>query len=164
MNPKTGMPDGAAITNGVVASLVLCIQLVPVKAISDGIFWMLFSLSVVFLLLTYVPMFPAFMNLRKNDPNRERVYKMPFKRGLLKAAMIIPMIELVGVIVTTVVPLSADEVSSKMPMLIGFFVLLAIGEVVRVASARGRTEEYHGLTPELAQKRLEEEAAAESAE
>ena len=164
MNPKTGMPDGAAITNGVVASLVLCIQLVPVKAISDGIFWMLFSLSVVFLLLTYVPMFPAFMNLRKNDPNRECVYKMPFKRGLLKAAMIIPMIELVGVIVTTVVPLSADEVSSKMPMLIGFFVLLAIGEVVRVVSARGRTEEYHGLTPELAQKRLEEEAAAESAE
>ena len=164
MNPKTGMPDGAAITNGVVASLVLCIQLVPVKAISDGIFWMLFSLSVVFLLLTYVPMFPAFMNLRKNDPNRERVYKMPFKGGLLKAAMIVPMIELVGVIITTVVPLSADEVSSKMPMLIGFFVLLAIGEVVRVVSAKGRTEEYHGLTPELAQKRLEEEAAAEPAE
>lgn len=61
-------------------------------------------------------------------------------------------------------PLSADEVSSKMPMLIGFFVLLAIGEVVRVVSAKGRTEEYHGLTPELAQKRLEEEAAAEPAE
>lgn len=154
MNPKTGMPDTAAIINGVVASLILCIQLVPIEAISNGIFWMLFSLSVVFLLLTYVPMFPAFMNLRKNDPNRKRVYELPFKGGMLKAAMIVPMVELIAVIITTVVPLSADEVSTKMPMLIGLIVLLVIGEVVRVVSARGRKEEYKGLTPELAEQRL----------
>lgn len=164
MNPKTGMPDTAAIINGVVASIILCIQLVPIEAISNGIFWMLFSLSVVFLLLTYVPMFPAFMNLRKNDPNRKRVYEMPFKGGLLKAAMIVPMVELVAVIVTTVVPLSASEVLTKMPMLIGLIVLVAIGEVVRVVSARGRKEEYKGLTPELAEQRLAEEAAAEKSE
>lgn len=164
MNPKTGMPDTAAIINGVVASIILCIQLVPIEAISNGIFWMLFSLSVVFLLLTYVPMFPAFMNLRKNDPNRKRVYEMPFKGGLLKAAMIVPMVELVAVIVTTVVPLSASEVPTKMPMLIGLIVLVAIGEVVRVVSARGRKEEYKGLTPELAEQRLAEEAAAEKSE
>lgn len=164
MNPKTGMPDGAAITNGVVCSLILCIQLVPIKAISNGIFWMLFSLSVVFLLLTYVPMFPAFMNLRKNDPNRKRVYEFPFKGGMLKAAMIVPMVELIAVVITTVVPLSADEVSTKMPMLIGLIVLLVIGEIVRVVSARGRKEEYKGLTPELAEQRLAEEAAAEKSE
>lgn len=164
MNPKTGMPDTAAIINGVVASLILCIQLVPIKAISNGIFWMLFSLSVVFLLLTYVPMFPAFMNLRKNDPNRKRVYEFPFKGGMLKAAMIVPMVELIAVVITTVVPLSADEVSTKMPMLIGLIVLLVIGEVVRVVSARGRKEEYKGLTPELAEQRLAEEAAAEKSE
>ncbi|RRF88867.1 MAG: APC family permease [Coriobacteriaceae bacterium] len=164
MNPKTGMPDTAAIINGVVASLILCIQLVPIKAISNGIFWMLFSLSVVFLLLTYVPMFPAFMNLRKNDPNRKRVYEFPFKGGMLKAAMIVPMVELIAVVITTVVPLSADEVSTKMPMLIGLIVLLVIGEIVRVVSARGRKEEYKGLTPELAEQRLAEEAAAEKSE
>ncbi|MCH4083241.1 MAG: APC family permease [Olsenella sp.] len=164
MNPKTGMPDGAAITNGVVCSLILCIQLVPIKAISNGIFWMLFSLSVVFLLLTYVPMFPAFMNLRKNDPNRKRVYEFPFKGGMLKAAMIVPMVELIAVVITTVVPLSADEVSTKMPMLISLIVLLVIGEIVRVVSARGRKEEYKGLTPELAEQRLAEEAAAEKSE
>ncbi|SEH65033.1 MULTISPECIES: APC family permease [Atopobiaceae] len=161
MNPKTGMPDQAAIINGVVASLVLCIQLIPIEAISNGIFWMLFGLSVVFLLLTYVPMFPAFMNLRKNDPNRERVYKLPFKGVLLKIAMVVPMVELIAVTITTVVPLSAAEVDGKLPKLIGFIVLLAIGEVVRIVSAKDRDEEYMGLTPELAQKRLAEEAAAE---
>jgi len=162
MNPKTGMPDGAAITNGIVTSIILLIQLVPNEFISDNIFWMLFSLSVVFLLLTYIPMFPAFMNLRKNDPNRERVYELPFKGGLLTAAMVIPMVELFLAVVATVVPLSADQVGEKIPMIIGLIVLLAIGEVVRIWSARDRKEEYKGLTPELAEQRLAEEAAAEA--
>ena len=154
------MPNGANLVNAVVASLTLALQLVPVDAISNGLFWMLFGTSVVFLLLTYIPMFPAFLNLRKNDPNRERVFTFPFKGAMMKVALAVPCIELVLAIVATLVPLSADEVESKVPMLIIFFVLLAIGEVVRVVSAKGRTEEYKGLTPELAAQRLAEEAAA----
>ena len=38
-------------------------------------------------------------------------------------------------------------------------VLVLIGEVVRVVSAKGRETEYKGLTPELAAQRLAEEAA-----
>ena len=154
------MPNGANLVNAVVASLTLALQLVPIDAISNGLFWMLFGTSVVFLLLTYIPMFPAFLNLRKNDPNRERVFTFPFKGAMMKVALAVPCIELVLAIVATLVPLSADEVESKVPMLIIFFVLLAIGEVVRVVSAKGRTEEYKGLTPELAAQRLAEEAAA----
>ena len=37
-------------------------------------------------------------------------------------------------------------------------VLVLIGEVVRVVSAKGRETEYKGLTPELAAQRLAEEA------
>ncbi len=154
------MPNGANLVNAVVASLTLALQLVPIDAISNGLFWMLFGTSVVFLLLTYIPMFPAFLNLRKNDPNRERVFTFPFKGAMMKVALAVPCIELVLAIVATIVPLSADEVESKVPMLIIFFVLLAIGEVVRVVSAKGRTEEYKGLTPELAAQRLAEEAEA----
>ena len=62
------MPNGANLVNAIVASLVLCLQLVPIDAISNGVFWMLFGTSVVFLLLTYIPMFPAFLNLRKTTP------------------------------------------------------------------------------------------------
>lgn len=162
MNEKTGMPDGAAITNGVVSSLILCIQLIPNEFISNNIFWMLFGLSVVFLLLTYIPMFPAFINLRKNDPSRKRVFEFPFKDTMMKVALIVPAVLLVLTIVATIVPLNADEVGDKVPMLIGFFVLLAIGEVVRIWSARDRKEEYKGLTPELAARRLVEEAATEA--
>lgn len=160
MNPKTGMPDGAAITNGVVTSLILCIQLIPIEAISSGVFWMLFGMSVVFLLLTYIPMFPAFMNLRKVDPDRPRIYEFPFKGTMMKVALIIPAVELVLAVIATLVPLSADEIADKVPMVIGFAALLVIGEIVRIWSARGRKEEYKGLTPDLAVQRLAEEAAA----
>lgn len=159
MISKDDMPNGANLVNAVVASLVLLLQLVPVEAISDGIFWMLFGTSVVFLLLTYIPMFPAFLNLRKNDPNRERVFTFPFKGAMMKVALAVPCIELVLAIIATIVPLSVDEMADKVPMLIIFFVLLAIGEVVRIVSARGRETEYKGLTPELAAERLAAEAA-----
>lgn len=158
MISKDDMPNGANLVNAVVASLVLALQLVPIEAISEGIFWMLFGTSVVFLLLTYIPMFPAFLNLRKNDPNRERVFTFPFKGALMKVAIAVPCIELVLAIVATIVPLSAEEVPEKVPMLVIFFVLLVVGEVVRVWSARGRKEEYKGLTPELAAERLAAEA------
>ncbi|MDO4404692.1 MAG: APC family permease [Atopobiaceae bacterium] len=161
LNPKSNMPDNAAIINGVVASLILCIQLIPVEAISNGIFWMLFGMSVVFLLLTYIPMFPAFLNLRKNDPNRVRTYEFPFKGVLMKIALFVPMIELILAVVATLVPLSADEVADKVPMIIGFVFFLVLGEVMRIVSAKDRKVEYQGLTPELAAQRLAEEAAAQ---
>jgi amino acid transporter len=161
LNPKNNMPDNAAIINGVVASLILCLQLIPNEFISNNIFWMLFGLSVVFLLLTYIPMFPAFLKLREVDPNRERIYEFPFKGAMMKVALFVPMIELVAAVIATVIPLSAEEVGDKVPMIIGLIVFLAIGEVLRVVSAKDRKEEYMGLTPELAAQRLAEEAAAE---
>ena len=58
----------------------------------------------------------------------------------------IPCIELVLAIVATLVPFSAAEIGDKLPMIAIFIVLVLIGEVVRVVSARGRKEEYKGLT------------------
>lgn len=162
MISKDDMPNGANLVNAVVATLVLFLQLVPIDAISDGVFWMLFGTSVVFLLLTYIPMFPAFLNLRKNDPDRERIFKFPFEGAFMKVAIAVPCIELVLTIAATIVPLSADEIADKVPMLVIFVVLLIIGEVVRVVSARDRKEEYKGLTPELAAERLAAEAEAET--
>ena len=129
-NAKTEMPTGAAIVNGVVASLALMLQLIPIPAISEGIFWMLFSMNVVFLLISYIPMFPAFLKMRKVDPNRKRVFTFPFKGKLMYVMLAIPAIELVLAIIATIVPLNgSEEELSKIPMLIGVivFVVLEIG-------------------------------------
>ena len=115
----------------------------------------------MFLLLTYIPMFPAFWNLRKVDPDRPRIYEFPFKGIWMKIALIVPAVELVLAVIATVCPLSADEVADKIPMLIGLAVFIIIGEILRIWSAKDREVEYKGLTPELAAQRLAEEAAAE---
>ena len=159
---KNQMPTGAAIVNGIVATAVLLIQLIPNEAISDGLFWTLFATSVVFLLLTYIPMFPAFLKLRKVDANRPRVYRFPFSGTAAKVILAIPVIELVLACVATVIPLSAEEVADKVPMLAIFVVFLIMGEVVRIVSARGRKEEFKGLTPAMAAERLAAEAEGES--
>lgn len=111
--------------------------------------------------MAYIPMFPAFVKLRKVDPNRPRVFRFPFKGAAMMIALIIPAFELVLAIIATIVPLSADEVADKLPMLIGVIVFVILGEVIRIWSARGRKTEFKGLTPALAAQRLEEEAAGE---
>lgn len=78
---------------------------------------------------------------------------------MMKVMLAIPCIELILAIVATLAPFSVEEIGSKVPMIIIFIVLLLIGEVFRVVSAKGRETEYMGLTPELAAQRLAEEAA-----
>lgn len=156
-NPKTEMPTGAALINGLVASAALLIQLFPDKAIAEGLFWTLFATNVVFLLLTYIPMFPAFLKLRAIDAARPRVYRVPLDGIALKLVLIIPVVELILAIVATIVPLSAEELPVKLPMLGLFVFILILGEVVRIVSAKDRTESFKGLTPQLAQERLAEE-------
>ena len=127
------------------------------------IFWIFFSMNVVFLLLSYIPMFPAALQLRKRDGDRKRVYRAPFEGLLLDVMLTIPAIELVLSIIATIVPLngSADEMS-KLPMLVGTVALPAIGEVVRIVSKRGRESDYPGIgrgVPSRFDEPSEEEAA-----
>ena len=154
LSPDSGIVDA-------VASAVLLLQLVLGE--DAPIFWILFSMNVVFLLLSYIPMFPAFLQLRKRDGARERVYRAPFEGKLLDVMLTIPAIELVLSIIATIVPLNgtADEMS-KLPMLVGTVVLLALGELVRIVSKRGRTQDYPGIgrgVPSQFDEAPEEEAA-----
>ena len=70
---KNGMPSGANITNGVIASLiVIAAPFIP----SEDIFWSFFALNMVTLLMSYVLMFPAFLKLRNKDPKAYRPFKI----------------------------------------------------------------------------------------
>lgn len=166
-NEKTEMPNGAAVIDGVVASLALCLQLIPNETISNNIFWMLFSMNVVFLLLSYIPMFPAFAKLRRVDPDRKRVFTFPFKGVWERVFLIVPAVELVLCVFATIAPLDANgnwSLSGDWSYVIATVFFVVLGEIVRVVSARGRKEEFKGLTPELAAQRLAEEAAEAESE
>ncbi|WP_277405969.1 hypothetical protein [Lacrimispora xylanisolvens] len=71
---KTNMPIGSAVMNGLVASLVLIIA--PFMP-NEDLFWSFFALNLVMFLLSYLPVFPAFIKLRKTDADTERPFRVP---------------------------------------------------------------------------------------
>lgn len=143
---KNQMPIGAAVLNGIVASVLVLIAPIMELFGMDELFWIFFSMNIVFLLLSYVPMFPAFLRLRKVDGTRERPFKVPGGKMVMRVACWLPAILIVLSIVATIVPLDGSEAEmGKMPMLIGTVIFLVTGEIVRIFSARKRPVAYEGM-------------------
>ncbi len=124
-----GMPIGTGYLNGIVATiLVIAAPLIP----NQNVFWSFFSLNVIALLLSYTMMFPAFWKLRQQDPNTERPFKIPGGRLFINLITWVPEILLILAVILTSFPmnLSASELSTKIPILIGTLLTLAIGEII----------------------------------
>ncbi len=126
---RNGMPMGANIANGIIASLmVIAVPLIP----SEDIFWSFFALNMVTLLISYIFMFPAFLRLRKRDPDAHRPYKVSGGKVRLAIMTYLPLLLLIISVIFCIVPLdsSPEEMSAKMPILIGTIVAIAIGEIL----------------------------------
>lgn len=130
---KNDMPIGANIINGIIASLiVLAAPLIP----SEDVFWSFFALNMVTLLMSYILMFPAFLKLRRTDPKAKRPFKINGGEGKLKLMTYFPMALLVLSVIFSVVPLDKTEFSSKLPLIVGTVVAVAIGEVIAAKAVR----------------------------
>lgn len=142
---KDNMPIGAAVVNGVVASILVVLEPVLAMLGADSFFWIFFAMNVVFLLLSYIPMFPAFLKLREVDPDATRPFVCPGKGIVLKLMTWVPVVLIILASIATIVPLdgSEDEMS-KIPMLVGAVIFIVLGEAVRIVSARGREVEFKG--------------------
>jgi amino acid transporter len=109
------MPLGAPIINGVVASIVLIIGVILpyISETADAMFWAFFSLSIITLLMSYVPMFPAWLKLRKTHPDTERPYKVPGGSGLNKLFAIVPVVILLVTLVLSLFPVPVNAVTEE---------------------------------------------------
>ena len=127
---KNEMPTGAAIMNGVVASIVvIAAPFIP----NEDLFWSFFALNLVMFLMSYVPVFPAFYKMRKIDPDRERPFKVGGSDLVLKLYYVaLPMILLIVSIIFTAIPLSfdAETLAATLPITIGAIVFIIIGEIL----------------------------------
>lgn len=130
---KNDMPIGSAVTSGVVASAV-CILGVIIESVSpdSSLFWSFFALNLVMLLLSYLPVFPAFLKLRREDAKTPRPFHVPGSDTALKWIAYVPMALIVISIIFTAVPLSFDSetLASFLPITIGSIISIAIGEVL----------------------------------
>ena len=128
---KNDMPTGSALMTGIIASIIVVIGVVlTVVAPESDLFWTFFSLNLVLFLMSYLPVFPAFLKLRKADPDTERPFRVPGGNGMLKVMAIVPMILIALSIVFTAVPMSADAVAGTLPITIGAVVCIALGELL----------------------------------
>jgi len=122
----------AAIINGIVASLIAIGGLIA-YSISDNagsMFELFFCLSWITLLVGYIPMFLAFLKLRKTDPKAERPYRMPGSNFFVKFMTYLAFILLVaGVIFTIFGDFTAEYISSNVPLLIGVALSFILEEI-----------------------------------
>ena len=86
----------------------------------------------VMFLLSYLPVFPSFLRLRKADPDRERPFKVPGGNVMQKIMAIVPMILIVVSVIFTAVPLAfdAETLSTTLPITVGSVIFLALGEII----------------------------------
>lgn len=126
---KRDMPIGAALANGLVASIVIVIA--PFLPNQD-LFWAFFSLNLVMFLLSYVPVFPAFFKLRKIDPDTPRPFKVSGNESFLRLLVILPMILIVISLIFTALPLAfdAETLAAKLPITLGSVICIGIGELI----------------------------------
>ena len=129
---KDGVPYAASIMNGVVASLIVILGIIlgELSETASNLFWTFFSLSLVTLLISYIPMFLAFLKLRKTDKTK-RVYKVPGGDGFIKVFAIVPFVLLIlGVVFTLFGDFSMEYINENLPLIIGVVVSLIVQEVL----------------------------------
>jgi len=132
---KRGMPIGANITNGVIASAVVLIApFIP----SEDVFWSFFALNMVTLLLSYIMLFPAFRKLREIDPDTPRPFRVGGGRVRLALMTYVPMLLVILAVIFAIVPFSRAELTEKIPLLVGTLLAIGVGEWIAAGTGNRR--------------------------
>ena len=130
---KNDMPVGSAIINGIVAA-VICVfgVIMTIVAPESELFWTFFALNLVLFLISYLPIFPAFLKLRQVNPDAERPFKAPGGSVLLNLMAWVPFVLIVISVLFCAVPLSLDSESliDVLPITIGAIICIALGEIL----------------------------------
>ena len=129
---KDGVPYMASLLNGVVATIIVVVGIILgiVSESASNLFWTFFSLSLVTLLISYIPIFPAFLKLRKTDKTK-RAYQVPGNKFMLNVITWVPFVLLIlGVVFTMFGDFTAEYINANMPLIVGVIVSFIIQEIL----------------------------------
>ncbi len=125
---QQGLPVGANLVNGVFASVIVIIApFIP----SQDLFWSFFSLNLFSFIVSYLPMFPSFLKLRKIDGDRPRPYRVPGGKALLNIVAWLPFVQIILCAIFVVLPMdfSPEGLAAVLPTTIGALLIVVINEV-----------------------------------
>lgn len=127
---KKGVPYMSSILNGIVASIIIVIGLL-IPAEGADIFWTFFSFSLVTLLFSYTPLFPAFLKLRKNKEKTTGSYEISGGKFKITLMGVIPFVLLIiGLFFTLFPEFNKEMFEYQWPLLVGVAISLIIQEIL----------------------------------
>lgn len=130
---KDGVPYVVSIWTGVVALVIAVAGIVVAEFFPDisNLFWTFFSLSLVCLLLSYLPMFMAFLKLHKKGPAVKNGYWI--NGGKIKIALfgIVPFLLLLIALFFTLFPeFNLEMFEYNWPLIAGACLAIILGEIM----------------------------------
>jgi glutamate:GABA antiporter len=125
LHPRFKTPHLAFVAMGLV-STVLLIGGALLSNSQSNIFWMTFRLSALFLLLSYLLVFPAFLVLRQRRPDQPRPYRLPGGRGAAATAAWVCTLYIFGACVLFFVPSPTSQEPLKESLILGAATLVTI--------------------------------------
>ena len=130
LHPINKSPVGAFVLTGIISSVVIVVYGFMAGS-NEDLFWTLFAFSSMVFLLPYLALFPAFLKLRKIDPDRERPYRVPGGNGLAWIMVVLCMLFIIQAVVFFIwVPGEPIDWTFAAPVLIGVVITLIVGEVL----------------------------------
>ena len=133
---KDGVPYMVGVWTGIIAGILAVAGIILAYCFpewEDGanMFWAFFDLSLVCLLLSYIPMFAAFIKLHKNGPQVKNGYWVKVGPVLRWLMGVVPLILLgISLFFTWVPEFSMEAIADNATLLISSGVCIVIGEVM----------------------------------
>ena len=130
---KEGVATGSVWVCGIVAIILVIagvILSVYGSEAANNLFWTFFSLSLVTLLISYVPLFLAYARLRKTNKTK-RVFTAVKSDFMANVITYVPFILLVLAIVFTLfVDFTPESIKGNLPLIVGVVVSIIIEEIL----------------------------------
>lgn len=130
---KNGVPYVVSIWTGIVGGIIAIAGIIVSQFFPDisNLFWTFFSLSLVTLLLSYLPMFLAFLKLHKKGPAVKKGYWISGGKIKITLFGIVPFILILIALFFTLFPeFNLEMFEYQWPLITGAALAIIIGEIM----------------------------------
>ncbi len=130
---KNGVPYVVSIWTGIVGAIIAIAGIIVAQFVPDltNLFWTFFSLSLVTLLLSYLPMFLAFIKLHNQGPAVKKGYWISGGKIKITLFGLIPFLLILVALFFTLFPeFDVAMFEYQWPLIVGASLAIIIGEIL----------------------------------